>query len=221
MDDNLTFCSNDGVQIPVNTAYVAKNSPLIRRELKDWSEREENHVVVVDLDSKALSTVLGLFYGVSIPFEQEFTEKVKTALKLFEVDQTLVEISSSREQGEEDDGNGNTESVAKASNEEDQSTSKRIQEEQKIECPFSGCQVSTRQRHTFLKHLSDHHFKKELSELLKGCDRSCPHPECQFSTQSCDKRNLRHHLAIKHKHINVFFVNTFPKHPLIKKLNLK
>ena len=218
MDSNLIFCSSDGVSFPTNAANVAKNSPLIRRVLQDW--REEDQVIVVDLDSKALSTVLNLFYAVSIPFEQKFTEKVKAALKLFEIDETLITISSSREQEEEDDGD--TEAVAEVNNEDDQSTSKRTQEERKIECPFTSCNVSARQRHTFLKHLCDHHFKKEISELMKGTtsDRSCPHAECQFTTKSCEKRNLRHHIAIKHQHINVFFANTFPKHPLIKKLKL-
>ena len=213
MDSNLIFCSNDGVSFPTNAANVAKNSPLIRRVLQDW--RDEDQVVVVDLDSKALSTVLNLFYAVSIPFEQKFTEKVKTALKLFEIDETLITIS--REEGEQDDV-----AVAEVNNEDDQSTSKSNQEERKIECPFTGCNVSPRQRHTFLKHFCDHHFKKEISKLLKGTasDRSCPHAECQFTTQSCEKRNLRHHIAIKHKHINVFFANTFPKHPLIEKLKL-
>ena len=215
---NLIFCSSDGVQFPANVANVAKNSPLIRRVLKDWREREEDQVIFIDLDSKALSTVLDLFYNISIPFEQKFTEKVKTALKLFEIDETFVTISSSREKGEEDDGD--TEAVEEVNNEDDQATSKRIHEERNIECPFTGCNISPKQRHTFLKHLCDHHFKKEISELMIGSDRSCPHPECQFTTKSCEKRNLRHHLAIKHKHINVFFANTFPKHPLIEQLKL-
>ena len=124
---NLIFCSSDGVQFPANVANVAKNSPLIRRVLKDWREREEDQVIFIDLDSKALSTVLDLFYNISIPFEQKLTEKVKTALKLFEIDETLVTIAITKETGEKEKSIDNiTTAEAEVNHEDEQQPINRI-----------------------------------------------------------------------------------------------
>ena len=217
-DNDLIFCSNDGFKYPTNAANIAKNSPFIRRILQDW--REEAQVVLVDLDYKVLSTVLSLFYAISIPFNRNLIEEVKKALKIFEIDETLVTIAEVQKTGEEEDTNSNVSAAEEVHDEEKQPSVCRTRKE--IECPFENCSTSARQRHIFLKHLCDHHFKDEIEDLMKGrkSDTGCVHQDCEFSTKSSDNRNLRHHIAIKHKYINTFFAKRYPKSPLIKELKL-
>ena len=221
-DNNLIFCSSEGVNFPTNLANIAKNSPFIRRILQDW--REEDQVILVDLDTKVLSIVLSLFYGISIPFKNRLCEEVKVALKLFEIDETLVRIEAkgkAQEKWEEENRTGNM-STAEVNHKVEEPPIIRTQSGKHIDCPFPDCGLSTKERRTFLKHLCDHHFKDEIEHLMKGrkSETACSHQDCQFSTKSIDNRNLRHHIAITHKHINVFFVNRFPRSPLIKKLKL-
>ena len=219
-DNNLIFCSSEGVNFPTNLANIAKNSPFIRRILEDW--REEDQVILVDLDTRVLSIVLNLFYGISIPFKKILYEKVKDALKLFEIDETLVRIEAEgKEKGEKENRTGNM-STAEVNYDDEEPPIITTQSGKQIDCPFPDCSFSTKERRIFLKHLCDHHFKEEIEDLMKGrkSETTCSHQDCQFSTKSIDNRNLRHHIAITHKHINVFFVNKFPKSPLIKKLKL-
>ncbi len=219
-DNNLIFCSSEGVNFPTNLANIAKNSPFIRRILEDW--REEDQVILVDLDTRVLSIVLNLFYGISIPFKKILYEKVKDALKLFEIDETLVRIEAEgKEKGEKENRTENM-STAEVNYDDEEPPIIRTQSGKQIDCPFPDCSFSTKERRIFLKHLCDHHFKEEIEDLMKGrkSETTCSHQDCQFSTKSIDNRNLRHHIAITHKHINVFFVNKFPKSPLIKKLKL-
>ena len=204
-DNNLVFYSSDGVKFPTNAANIAKNSPFIRRILQDW--REESQVILVDLDHKVLSIVLSLFYAISIPFSKSLIEKVKNALEIFEIDESLVTIAKAHKTGEEEYTNVST--AEEGNDEEKQPSVSRTRKE--IECPFENCSSSSKQRHIFLKHLCDHHFKDEIEELMKGrkSDTGCLHQDCQFSTQSSDNRNLRHHIAIKHKYTNTFLLKSF------------
>ena len=110
VDNNLVFCSSDGMKIPTNAANIAKNSPFIRRILQDW--REEAQVIFVDLDHKVLSIVISLFYAISIPFNKTLYENVKTALKIFEIDENLVTIVKANKIGEEEDTTANVSTVA-------------------------------------------------------------------------------------------------------------
>lgn len=219
IDNDLIFCSSDGVKFPTNAVYVAKDSPFIRRILPDW--REEDQVILIDLDSKVLSIVLGLFYDISFPFNKKLCEKVLHSLKLFEIDEGLVTITNTKETGMEENSTGNI-SKTKDNHEDEQQPINMIQTGKIIDCPFQDCCMSFKEKRIFLKHLCDYHFKGEIEELLKGrkSDTSCFHQDCQFSTQSSDNRNLRHHIAIKHKYINNFFANKFPESPLIKILKL-
>ena len=205
------------MKIPTNAANIAKNSPFIRRILQDW--REEAQVIFVDLDHKVLSIVISLFYAISIPFNKTLYENVKTALKIFEIDENLVTIVKANKIGEEEDTTANVSKVA-VNHEEKKPSIYRTRKG--IDCPFEDCSTSSSQRHIFLKHLCDHHFKDEIEDLMKGreTDTGCVHQDCEFSTKSSDNRNLRHHIAIKHKYINTFFVKRFPESPLIKELKL-
>ena len=98
------------MKIPTNAANIAKNSPFIRRILQDW--REEAQVIFVDLDHKVLSIVISLFYAISIPFNKTLYENVKTALKIFEIDENLVTIVKANKIGEEEDTTANVSKVA-------------------------------------------------------------------------------------------------------------
>ena len=220
IDNDLIFIStSDGTHFPTNAANVAKDSPYIRRILQDF--REETQVILIDLDSKALSIVLGLFYAINIPFNITVIEKVKNALKLFEIDESLVTISNAKETGKEENSTGNI-SKGKDNHQDEQQPINMIQTGKDIDCPFQDCCMSFKEKRIFLKHLCDYHFKVEIEELMqrRKSDTSCFHQDCQFSTQSSDNRNLRHHIAIKHKYINNFFANKFPESPLIKILKL-
>ena len=216
----MIFCSSDGINFPTNAANVAKNSPLIRRVLKEW---REDQVIYVDVESKALSIILSLFYGISIPFKGTLNQKVKDALKLFEIDDSAVRIvKQEKETGEKEDLNVEAKVNHEDEHEQPASTVNTIQTRTHIDCPFPNCSVSSKQKNIFLKHLCDKHFKDELENLMKEVtsERSCAHEDCEFQTHSNNKRNLRYHIAIKHKHINILFANKFPENPLIKELKL-
>ena len=221
VDKNLIFISTrDGMSFPTHSGNVAAYSPYIRRILQDW--REEDQVILVDLDSKVLTIVLSLFYGISIPFIKTVIEELKDALKLFEIDETLVTIAITKETGEKEKSIDNiTTAEAEVNHEDEQQPINRIHTKKHIDCPFQDCCLSYEQKHLFLKHLCDH-FKNEIEEMMKQRKllTSCAHQDCQFTTKSNDIRGLRYHYAIKHKHVHALFANSFPNNPLIKELKL-
>ena len=200
-------------------------SPMVKLPLLGDCPSEET-TILIDIESTILHIVLELLNESSPTFHSRLYESVKVALEIFQIAEfVLVEevrslprkLSKQRKrrtlaQGLED----KTTNFDKTQDEveyEDGNTSMTKAKNDKIDCPYEGCQKKLKGKNSFLKHLCLIHHRNELESRiikLESGKFKCPQEKCTLD--SMNKGFIISHYGIRHNVIIQFLAKNFPNH---------